>query len=894
MGLGTGSDASDGGRGAEPEEGGEEEAASQPTASQRAAREMNARHLRRRWQEQQWATWGDDDRAVQFSYAVELYGSPRFAHLDAAYRHATCMQVLHHYAEALEASVDGDVSAIDAPPFLRRKNHGKHSHRFKLTVRPSAVCAGGEGCEHAPVCRRAQVVPCVHMVPSRGRKVPQRDEAGEEDGDDEDEDEGCRSPAGDLCPARVRRGPRLASTSALPDEVAFYDEVVALLVCVLGQYEAAAEARSRVRREQLLLSLALGRDLDGSATRRSMDGDEGLWWRSLRRVVLSPHLTVGLRALTDEFDALCGRILQVKPGELLDRQVHGLEALDGVRARHQAPLLIAEKLWGLEAEPRYPLGRVPRPPSSARAAAVARRRRRHRRGAGPEAGCRSSDGEVSSASDTEARVARVAPASAPPRRRHSYLPRARHGGGGGADNDATQPTQGLEALLGAAAASDPLSSRCTYCDGAADAAAGGSGALWRCQLCGRSYCHESCCADVAEAAFGADESPEHVCTACASQELRARSFNDRAAQSAVLGALRVVVHPVPLVIRLRDRQLGPAVLLAVQRALSQLADAAHARAVLRDEVRVEANAHRITLGGLRGLAVLERDPVAALDAASALLVRLKGRLAHLPVLGDDDDADSSDSGDNGGGGGAPSRMAQSVVRALSTAVRVVAEGGEEEEGSAEEDEEGEVPAAMRRGHLRQDAREPLRAALAAVDRAAVEQRLLRWVEQRLGPLLPLRHTQVGRVFEARVGHAGGRVQPDGPERDDRVGDEEADPSAAIGAISGPVATRRTQEYRRRVSIFALAELRMNGNAHVRAHGLEQRTYTRHRPAASPPQHTQQTSRLSPPTAVVDELEDATASCGVLRTSAPDVAATGEAPRLEPSGRRRRGLARPAG
>jgi len=38
MGTGTGSDASDGGRGAEPEAGGEEEAASQPTTSQRDAR----------------------------------------------------------------------------------------------------------------------------------------------------------------------------------------------------------------------------------------------------------------------------------------------------------------------------------------------------------------------------------------------------------------------------------------------------------------------------------------------------------------------------------------------------------------------------------------------------------------------------------------------------------------------------------------------------------------------------------------------------------------------------------------------------------------------------------------------------------------------------------------
>ena len=353
------------------------------------------------------------------------------------------MQVLHHYAEALEASVDGDVSAIDAPPFLRRKNRGKHSHRFEVTVRPSAVCAGGEGCLHTPVCRRAQVVPCEHMVPSRGRKVPPRDEAGEEDGDDEDEDEGRRSPAGRLCPARVRRGPRVASTSALPDEVAFYDEVDALLVCVLGQYDTAAEARGRVRREQLLLSRALGHDLDGSATRRSMDSDEGLWWQSLRRVVFAPHLTVGQRALTDAFDALCGRILQVKPGELLDRQVHGLEALDEVRARHQAPLLIAEKLWGLKADHEHPLGRVPRLPSSARAAAVARRRRRHRRGAGPEAGCRSSDGEVSSASDTEARVTRVAPASAPSRRRHSYLPRARHGGGwGGQRPHAAHPGAG--------------------------------------------------------------------------------------------------------------------------------------------------------------------------------------------------------------------------------------------------------------------------------------------------------------------------------------------------------------------------------------------------------------------------------------------------------------------
>jgi len=759
---------------------------------------------------------------------VELYGSARFAHLEASYRHAACMQVLHHYAEGLEASVTGDISALDAPPFLRRRWNDKRAQRFVPTVRPSAVCAGDEGCKHTPVCRRAQVVPSADMVPSRGRLVPPRHEDGEEeDSDDGEDDGGHRSPAGDLCPARVRRGPRLPSTSTLPDEVAFYDEVVALLVCVLGQYEAAAEKRGRVRREQLLLAVALGPDLDGSATRRSMDGDEGLWWKSLRRVVLSPHLTAGVRAVTDDFEGLCGRVLQVKPGELLDRQVHGMESLDAGRARHQAPYLLAEKLWGLEAEHRHPLGRVPRPPSKARAAAVARRRRRRRRGAAPEAGCRSSDGEVSSASDTEARVTHAAPASAPPRRRHSYLPRVRHGRGG-ADIDPTQPTQGLDALLGAAAASDPVSSRCTYCDGAAGAATGEDGPLWRCQLCGRSYCHESCCAGVVGAAFGGgDEPPDHVCTTCASQELRARCFNDRAAQSAVLGAIRVVVHPIPLALRLRDRQLGPAVLLAVQRGLCQLVDAAHSRAVLRDEMRSEANAHRITLGGLRGLAVLERDPLAALDAASALLVRLKGRLARLPVLNDDDD-DSDDNGDDGHGGNpgdASSRMALAVVGALSTAVRIVDEAGEQEdsaeedEGEGDSEEDGVLPAGLRRGRLSHEAREPLQAALATVDVAAVEVCLLSWVEERLAPLLPLRHTQVRRVFDARAGDTRDRVRVHGPDGAERDGGDEADPSAAVGTVSGPVATRRTHEYRRRQSIYALAELRMIGNAHVGASGL---------------------------------------------------------------------------
>jgi len=298
---------------------------------------------------------------------------------------------------------------------------------------------------------------------------------------------------------------------------------------------------------------------------------------------------------------------------------------------------------------------------------------------------------------------------------------------------------------------------------------------------------------------------------------------------------------VPLAVRLRDRRLGPAVLLAVQRALCQLADAAHARAVLRNEVLAEVNAHRIVLGGLRGLAVLERDPLAAHEAASALLMRLKGRLARLPVCDDDDDdVDDRDNGDDSGLGGAPSQTARAVVRTLASAVRIVDEAAEEE-GSAEEEEGGdgetedEVPAGLRRGGLSQDARQPLKAALATVDRAAVEEGLLLWVQRCLGPLLPLRHTQVKRAFDARAASVGGRVGQVGPDSDDQHGDEEVNPSAAVGAVQGLVATRRTQEYRRRTSIYALAALRMNGNTHVRVHCLKQCTHPNHT-HTRPPTH----------------------------------------------------------
>ena len=74
--------------GDDPHGAGEDEP-SQPTASQQAACEMNARHLQRRRHEQRWAASGDDGDLpppVLFSYVVELYGSRRFAHLDAAYR----------------------------------------------------------------------------------------------------------------------------------------------------------------------------------------------------------------------------------------------------------------------------------------------------------------------------------------------------------------------------------------------------------------------------------------------------------------------------------------------------------------------------------------------------------------------------------------------------------------------------------------------------------------------------------------------------------------------------------------------------------------------------------------------------------------------------------------
>ena len=91
---------------------------------------MNARHLQRRWQEQQWAKRGDDNRAVHIGYAVELYGSPRFAHLDAAYRHAMCMQVL-----CAPLSIRGEPCAWRGPRASKRGGRGQQQRTAMLVCR---------------------------------------------------------------------------------------------------------------------------------------------------------------------------------------------------------------------------------------------------------------------------------------------------------------------------------------------------------------------------------------------------------------------------------------------------------------------------------------------------------------------------------------------------------------------------------------------------------------------------------------------------------------------------------------------------------------------------------------------------------------------------------------
>jgi len=797
-------------------------------------RSKNARHLQRRNLERCLSLEGK----VQYGYVSELYTSVRFASLSPAYKHATSVQVLLFFAQGIDASADGELPTANPPYLYTRGKKRVKAWRTKARFRPGApptksVCSGGAGCSHDPPCRGAMASACPNGVPTRGRAAV--DGAGDEGYEGDEGERRDTSPAALVIPALTRAIGRggWSHVGTLPLEVAFYLDLVAWLRCVLEQYDGCSARRERCRREGLLLAFAVGRDLEcGDVSRRAMDADKNLWFAELRRVALSKHLTAEVLAITDQLEVICKRILSVHPGESLAPELHALKALEATIVANPGAVLLLQKLWGRQVEPGYPLGRIHRPASEGRVKALAHERREKRRarrgvsrdGAAVSAGS-GSDAEVSSASEAEEEVSHRAVAGGRMRARWQKGPGFREAARAGAaaaqgdDDEPTQPTQplahGVGLLLGAAAAAEVV--ECSYCHKS-------DGELWCCQLCGNAACHEACCADGAVAAFGggcdglgAAPPPRHVCRACVAHEQRALLFAGRSARDAVTRALNMAVHPLPLRDRTRCVAAAPAVLLAVQRAVGELADAAHSYIPLGQDVRDGALAARVLLGCLRIASLLRRDPTRSVTHARRLLGRLQKRGARLGAA-------SGDGGDSREGLHA---LALRYLAGVSAAVAQAQAICDHDSGTGEDSGEEEDAVARQGGeHARcGEAHTGLREALRRVGVDTADQVLRCWLRDCLCTKLPLRRACVQRAFgrqaaapagqeagggaaaaAARGGGGGAAADADG------VFEDDAGAAAGIANATGERRRRQDRSYRVWRSVHQLAELRVIGNS----------------------------------------------------------------------------------
>ena len=461
--------------------------------------QQGARTFRRRNAE---ASLGPDGK-VPVTYLSDLFASPRYKEVDSSYRYAACFMAIHHFETALDDDDDEGALPPSDPPLLSRERRiaKRGQRRFRSNRSNASVCYGGDGCSHHPPCHGATAAPG-EAVPSRGR-VGNGSSSGR------------TSPSSELHPAAYKdkadKDDSISSNSK-PHQANFSADVAAHLRCVLQQYDTPKERISRCRREQLLLALAVGKPLDRialPARRRASGGssardarDRADWQVRFRHELLSDHLTDQLVVVTDRFDKTCYDLLHVKPGEQLQRDVHGLESVDPAHDANPMPLLVMEKCWGKRAEPGYPLGRVYRPASDARRKQLSRERaRERRRGSKPVREVRGDGGggseEVSSVSGAEVEAVAAGGGQSGGRAPSGLFPPvALSGGVELGEEDATQPTQD-------AAAAPEMQLVCTYCsdDGAA---------LWRCQICAVAGCHSHCCEPFVRAAFF-DGCVQHIC-----------------------------------------------------------------------------------------------------------------------------------------------------------------------------------------------------------------------------------------------------------------------------------------------------------------------------------------------------------------------------------------------
>ena len=361
------------------------------------------------------------------------------------------------------------------------------------------------------------------------------------------------------------------------------------LRCILDEYEDLATRYERCQREVWLLSVGVGKALDRTYDPARADWDEAHLLKHATRVLSHPRVGEALRRVTDDYDALCKRWLDLEPGQH-PGPTHELNSIDA--SLHFNPLckLILRLLLQLPPEPGYPLGRPTRRRSVRWSKRVRRlrarkvvklgkiagkRRRRERRR--PVAQVRGPS-HASAAQAAAAGSDSDAPVDAQPdvvvvrsldrvvRPEVEPVPAGEGGrdarGSDDEDRDATPPTAPVDEGGGAMHV-DPAPppaqvERCQYCHSA-------EGDLWWCQRCGDHTTHLSCCAKFVRLSFAEHDDLEALCSVCA-RKCQAERVDDRAELET---ALADVVNEESLLQRLDalEHEARPAVLLQLRASL---------------------------------------------------------------------------------------------------------------------------------------------------------------------------------------------------------------------------------------------------------------------------------------------------------------------------------------
>ena len=470
---------------------------------------------------------------VCVGYLQELFSSPRFKLLDLATRQAAVAHALrYHHRYLLE---NGGNVADSPPPYIRRlrmRDLGSDSAGSgKSTWIESEKPAAGK----TPPLQKAAAIVDEAGTASRGRPRSKHDAKAEELERD-------TSPSSILTPARFRTDLKDGANRVTPRLLlALILEAGAHLRCVLLQYDDYVARADRCLREGQLLDEAFSRGLDGVYSPARADLDERHLLKHGTRVLSHPRWGKSLRSLTDTFEGLCRRWLDLEPGQHPGPE-HSLIRLDESLDENPLGRLLCRLLLQLPPEKsggkQYPFGRPTRR-QSVRRREERKRERATKRKLGKIAGKRRRrsgqasvplarrldvappDSEAADVTDSDASGEAVDEWGLLPPQRWTEPPSATcrdvdggDGEGGSAEEGGSGPTPPTAPAADGGAMDVELPARprtarrrvCGYCSGH-------SGELWLCQCCGAQVVHHICCVRFATLAL--PRQVDALCVGCA-------------------------------------------------------------------------------------------------------------------------------------------------------------------------------------------------------------------------------------------------------------------------------------------------------------------------------------------------------------------------------------------